>query len=993
MGGAGMTATELLDKAQSMPYGEEERDLLREALALAQETGDSDAEFRIRLCLTASYRQIEDNASFLTHFSAAVGFHDRDPQRFPGRGDGTYPDLFWQYKHAVHVVTMSVLFSRAQAEAMLDQMDAHFRAAGVPETAVDIERRDDAIVNGHPATALALQAKIDMLGGEDPFDDCVTCRWAGQMDLCLATGDSEGADAALRQILEAGNVGCVMEPETALARYMLLALENGDAEFATWAQQTSAAANPAFQGLNTVGQHLEFLGVTGNYTRGLGMLQRYQRGLLTDPLSTGEHFGLLAGAWVLLAATSRAGFGDVLVSGSGASDLAVFYGDAGETGDTGNTGDTDFTVADLAARCEAAARSLAERYDARNGTDNFAARIAETADHATWDITLDPDSTGPGSTNLLLRAEIATPDPTPPTGSDILDQLNLALATGADATAAQLVATVPDLEGTDLASFYGMRVAVADMAGDLAAVETAYADYVAVLEQQGGAEASFLATVSARELLDPGPDMLDRFRAEAERLRPGSLDPAAVRAWVNITVRMASGLVRQTPDPAAPDAHLTEARQRLREAETLVRDAGLADEFGPLTVTLFGMDLASGSVTDPPATFASLHDALAWPHTVPLDLLFASAATRAGAEDGFAVIDRLLVRLIDLGVREVTANVALDSVDHLAGVHRFTEAAERAHLAVRELAAAGLPTRDATLKHGEMLVYSGSDAEGRDLLEPLLLPKLEQHGNGTAVEFSLGELDALFALGIVLKNTDASPEAAAFTLLKTRDLGMKFGNPSLAVAAVIAFTDMAHLLGEFDTAVAELTATLPAAAEVPDDGWSEIRLRDRIAVTQADADNPAALDTLADTMSRAGNLEQRIYVQESFNRVLYTFGRLEECLAGCTQIAQWILAGSVGDGSDVTGDAAEDTAGDAAGNAADLASAQLFQGAQYAVWGEDLPAAVEMLKKAAEVPGVNAGSRVSYYRNLAQLTRELGRTREAETWDREAEKLAATLDE
>lgn len=95
--GPAMTPTDLLDRANHLPFSEEERDVLHEALALARETGDEDTEYRARLALTASYRSIDDSPSFLTHFSAAASMHDRDPQRFPGESDGSYPHLFWQY--------------------------------------------------------------------------------------------------------------------------------------------------------------------------------------------------------------------------------------------------------------------------------------------------------------------------------------------------------------------------------------------------------------------------------------------------------------------------------------------------------------------------------------------------------------------------------------------------------------------------------------------------------------------------------------------------------------------------------------------------------------------------------------------------------------------------------------------------------------------------------------------------------------------------------
>lgn len=971
--GTGQSATDLLDHASTLPYGEEERGVLHEALAVAQETGDVDAEFRIRLALTASYRTIDDNASFLTHFSAAVGLHDRDPQRFPGHGDGTYPDLFWQYKHAIHTVTMSCVFTRDQADAMLDQMATHFAAAGVPETAVDIERRDDAIINGHPATVMALQAKIGMTGGEDPFDDCPTCQLAGLLEMSLCTGDVQGAHSALMQILEAGDIGCVMEPETSLAKFMLIALENGDADLAAYAQRTSASVNARFQGIDTAGRHLEFLGVTGNHARGLGYLQRYQRDLTVDPMATYEAFVFLAGAWVLLTATERAGFGEVVVTGSGAADLEAFYGPGdGE----------DHRVTDLAGRCEAGARALAERYDRRNGNDNFTERLETAREHSSLDIPLDL-----GSTNLLLRAETATPDRTPPTGRTVVQRLQLALYTGALHTAADLAAEVPEVSPPDLVRFLVLGQTLHERTGDTDARDAAVADLVAELSRQGRSEAPFLAGLSATEICEPGCEDFDRWRAETDRLLPSSPSTPEsvdeVRAWAALNARFTGALIRHAVEDIDPDTVLEEAHERLTDLLTVVRSAGLLDEFGQLVVNQFSRDLEHNRLEDPPATWAALREDLNWPHTVALDQLFAAAAAQAGVEDGFTVTDRLLGDLIDLGMREVTARVAVDSIDQLGAVQRFDEAAERADLAVHELEAAGLPTTDAVRLRGCMLIYAGQDAEGRELLEPLLLPKLARRdaaadgAAATSVTFSREEVNALLALGTSLKNS-GDVDAAVYTLLRTRDLATEADIPVIAVAAVVAFSDIAHSLGEFDAAVSELTATLPVAARIPDGGWSELRLRDRIAVTQAEAEDETALTTLDENMRLARDFDQQIYVQESVNRVRYTFGRIDECLAGCEAVAGMLLK-----------DGAENNREDAG----ELAAAHYFQGARYAAWAGDLPTAVTIMEKAVAVPGATSEQLMNYCESLSHATTELGRTADSERWMQQAREHAANLGE
>jgi tetratricopeptide (TPR) repeat protein len=946
-----LSPAELLDRANHLPFSEEERDVLHEALTLSRESGDEDSEYRARLALTASYRSIDDSPSFLTHFSAAAGMHDRDPQRFPGQSDGSYPHLFWQYKEAVEIITSSAYFSRQQAGAILDQMEAHFRAAGVPETAVDIARRDDAVQNGHPATALALQAKVDAdeaAGVRDPFDDCPTCRLAARLHLDLFTGDTAGAREMLMQILDAGDAGCRNEPEGALARYMLTALKEGDAELAAYAQRTSASVNPRILYLSTVGRHLEFLGVTGNHSLGLGMLQRYQRDLLNDPLDTAGQFLFLAGAWVLLTATERAGFGQVVVASSGAPELAAFYG-----GHDGHDGE-DFSVSGLASRCAAAAEDLARRYDGRNGNDNYAERFAAIRENTTLDIPLDL-----GSTNLLLRAQSVVTPPAPQSDVDRADRLLLALNTGARQDAARYAD--PDL---DLPPARRLRHLDAVMrfrrsSGDAEGAGEVHTAFLAELAAQDRPEAQFVAGLGLADFVDIPEGQLDLWRAEIDRLAPDNPDrpEGAFESWAYLTGRLVTALM------VASGGTSDEGVLRSRELVARLREADALAGHGLAAVNFFSVRLSSGELADPAAAYASLRDELVWPTTVPLDTLFAQAAVQAGVEDGFPVIDRLLADLIDLGMREVTARVALGSVDALIRSGRRPEAVERAQLAVRELSAAGYPTRDAELSYGEALSYAGRHDECREVLEPLLVPRLRQRDG----EFSAAELDAALALGVSLAAHRATAQPAGWVLLQVRDIAVEQGDAALAVAAVNRFADLASGLEDYDAVVEQLRATLPAATALRDDRQSELRLRDRMAVAQSEAGDPAALDTLQENLDRAQTVSDQVYVRESFNRVLYTFGRLDESLAGCAEIAAIML-----------------DRGDP-----DNAAAQFNQGAQYAVWAENLPEAVRMLEQAVRVPGVHPGSTATFCSSLANLTDDLGQPETAARWRAEAERYAA----
>lgn len=570
-------------------------------------------------------------------------------------------------------------------------------------------------------------------------------------------------------------------------------------------------------------------------------------------------------------------------------------------------------------RCATAAADLASHYDARNGNDNYAGRLAEAREHTGLDLPLDL-----GSTNLLLRAQTATASPAPVSDADRADRFRLALHTGARQDAAVYADPGLDLPPAEkLRHLFNVlqfrhNGDSGDSGNDGDAVRQANTAYLAEIAAQDRPEAEFLSSRPFEELMDIPAEHFDRWRDEIDRLTSGS------DSWALLSARLVTALM------VASRGESEEGVLRTRELIARLREAGRLSDHGLTAVNWFSVRLGRGELADPPSEYRALREDLTWPTTVALDVLFAQAAARAGTEDGFPVIDRLLGMLIDLGIREVTARVVLGSVDSLIPSGRRPEAVERAQLAVRELAAAGYPTRDAELTYGESLSYAGRYAEAREVLEPLLVPRLQNRDADRA--FTGPELDAILALGMSLAGHPSTAEPAGWVLLQLRDIALEQDEAALAVTAVNHFTDLASRMENHAAVVEQLGRTLPAAMTLSDDRQAELRLRDRMAVAQAAAGDSAALDTLQENLGRALTASDQVYVRESFNRVLYTFGRLDEALNGCGEIAAIMV-----------------DRGDP-----DNAAEQFTQGAQYAVWSEDLPAAVRILEQAVAVPGGGA---------------------------------------
>ena len=97
-----MTATAdsiraLFDEIDRTPWGPQERALVAEAVARAQDSGDPRLEYEARLRQTSSANMIGDTDLMLTSFAWCLAQHDADPERFPAELEPA-GDLLWQYK-------------------------------------------------------------------------------------------------------------------------------------------------------------------------------------------------------------------------------------------------------------------------------------------------------------------------------------------------------------------------------------------------------------------------------------------------------------------------------------------------------------------------------------------------------------------------------------------------------------------------------------------------------------------------------------------------------------------------------------------------------------------------------------------------------------------------------------------------------------------------------------------------------------------------------
>mgnify|MGYP006883578223 CR=1 FL=1 len=117
----------------------------------------------------------------LASFSWCLGRHDADPVRFPQKiGEGY--DLLWQFKWVAEILLRHPRFPLAQVDAVVTDMETHYRRAGVGLSGVWQVRLANALATGHPQEAAAFRDEREA-AGTDEYSHCPACVRSEDADL------------------------------------------------------------------------------------------------------------------------------------------------------------------------------------------------------------------------------------------------------------------------------------------------------------------------------------------------------------------------------------------------------------------------------------------------------------------------------------------------------------------------------------------------------------------------------------------------------------------------------------------------------------------------------------------------------------------------------------------------------------------------------------------------------------------------------------------
>ncbi|MGK9147443.1 hypothetical protein KXS11_07455 [Plantibacter flavus] len=731
---------DLLDEADTLPCGPDERALLDEALRRAESAGDDEAAYATRLRLTQSAHMTGDTDTMFSSFGWCVGKHDEDPQRFPTTVDGC--DLLFQYKWMAGRLSTNPAFSLAQISAMHEDMLARYRAAGATDSGVVQSQFHIASVTGRLDEAASLLERRSAIE-DDRYSHCEACvrnedAWFHQL-----RGNDDEAIRIYDEMFE-NRMSCGEEPETSEAQALLPYLRAGRLDDAKAAHQRSyrAARNNA-DGFGIIADHLVFCAVTGNEARGLTMLERHLPALVNDPINLSGHTDGLVAIGVLLDAVTRAGHGGLPVRGADAPELAHYLGTDDQTSDA-------WSVAAVAARAWASAERLASAFDERNGNAFRTERLelARALADEQWDLPLSAESF---IAPVVEPAAATTAAEWRERTSALLQSADTRGAIVAAEQGLALLSTEPAPDATLGAAFFGVIAQASVIQGDDDRASAAWADRVDALRNAGRTAVADLEERFGPALLGTASaERLTALQAELDEARQVPVDPDRLIHTLVITARHAFELAGQQTEQEPAEEFMGIADRLAGEAvlAAAIDDPG---EAGPSARLLHAHLFA---VTSRVEESIELLDPLVSPeHRASVRLPALALRTRmlGGSGDfaeGVALADELVALQTTLGNRLGIIQACALSAALLSDADRDREAAARMQLAISHANRAEYADLDAlTLQLARYLQFAGDADAALERYDEVYQARREHAAPGELADLLANMGEAARAIG------------------------------------------------------------------------------------------------------------------------------------------------------------------------------------------------------------------------------------------------------
>ncbi|AGC42758.1 hypothetical protein MYSTI_01410 [Myxococcus stipitatus DSM 14675] len=349
-------AQALRDRAHRQKASESKVRLLEEAVRMADAHGDVNMGYELRddLIDAATFGGYPDKA--LVAFAWCRGQQKKDPERFDPEG------LLWKQKWVVGRIKEFPHISRKQIADALEDIEQCFSRVNAGKRSALKLRYQAARDMGDAPSEVDRLWEAWLAAPRDHLTDCRACELDDELDHHVEKAEWEQALRKAKPIVE-GRVKCAEIPHLTLGTMLYPLFKLGDYEQAAELHRRGypmVSKNRDF--LATVGDHIEFLTLTGNLARGLSLVEKHLEWTL-DHGSFNDRFLFLVASTFLLEQVKMEGGRDVV-----SLRLTKAFPEHREDG--------GYEVTALHAWMLKQAKDIATRFDTRNGTDRYARRLA-----------------------------------------------------------------------------------------------------------------------------------------------------------------------------------------------------------------------------------------------------------------------------------------------------------------------------------------------------------------------------------------------------------------------------------------------------------------------------------------------------------------------------------------------------------------------------------------------------------------------------------------
>lgn len=350
-------ARELINRAYDLDEGDERIMMLEEAVRLADTTGDVKLQYGARenYIEAAYFGGVPEKA--LVAYVWCLAHYDRSPYEF-----GEWR-ILWRYKWMVNVICDFPQISKEQIYEMLDDMERRWRETGRGLRAVYKYRYRTERFFGNRDEALRFYSLSEQAGRDD-LTDCAACEKDEKVSYCLYVGDDKLA-LRIAEPLLAGRDKCRSVPQRTYSKLLVPLLRMGERERAWqfYMRCYSMIADDRSM-LEYLSSNFVFLSLYGDLKGAALVLEKHFR-WTEENTNPYDRFLFYRAAWLFTETAEAAGIESLRLQMPRSFPLYE--------------AEHSYQTAVLKEWFEARARELAAKFDARNGTDYFTARLLDMA--------------------------------------------------------------------------------------------------------------------------------------------------------------------------------------------------------------------------------------------------------------------------------------------------------------------------------------------------------------------------------------------------------------------------------------------------------------------------------------------------------------------------------------------------------------------------------------------------------------------------------------